>query len=106
MHYEFMGLPNSPHLDSVQFHVSSTLKKAEKYMRIGSVAAHSWWQVHPHTLDADGGDWLYEGEEVYYYSHRGTPLKSAPVHRALAAFRKYVALHPERYPITRGDISA
>src|SRR5215207_9613275 len=79
MHYEFMGPPQSPYLDSVQFHVSSSLKKAEKYIRDHVVDGHSWWQVHPHVLDAGGID---EGSEVHYYSHRGTPLKALPMKRA------------------------
>jgi hypothetical protein len=95
MHYEFIGLPQSPYIDSVQFHVSSSLKKAEKYIRDRVVDAHSWWQVHPHVLDADSND---EGSEVHYYSHRGTPLKTPPMKRARASFLKHVARYPEFYP--------
>jgi hypothetical protein len=90
MHYEFlryMGGPK-PYVDSVQFHVSSSLTKAEKYIRDTHVGAHSWWQVHAHGLDAEGYDERTEGNEVYYYSHRGTRLKSPPYKRAKAAFQK------------------
>lgn len=97
MHYEFMGLPTSPHVDSVQFHVSSSLKKAEKYIRSTRVVAHSWWQVHPHVLDAAGDALNTEGDEVYYYSHRGASLKFAPMRRAGNAFQKYTARYPEFY---------
>jgi hypothetical protein len=85
MHYEFMGARRSPRLDSVEFHVSSSLRKAEKYVREHHVASHSWWQVHPYLLDDPE---LVEGREVYYYSHRGTRLKTAPWKRARAAFDK------------------
>lgn len=95
MHYEFMGHPDSPWIDSVQFHVSSSRKKAESYIRGRVVDAHSWWQVHPHVLDANGAD--AEGDEAYFYSHRGTPLKSAPIERARAAFQKHVLRHPEEH---------
>lgn len=97
MHYEVMGLPENSHIDSVQFHVSSSRKKAEEYIRSSGVASHSWWQVHPHLLDAKGDDAVVEGKEVYYYSHRGAPLKSAPIRRATNAFRKHTARYPEFY---------
>jgi hypothetical protein len=97
MHYEFMGLPTAPHVDSVQFHVASSLKKAEKYVRSSWVEAHSWWQVHPHVLDAEGEELSTEGDQVYYYSHRGSKLKSAPMKRAAKAFRKHTARYPEFY---------
>jgi hypothetical protein len=96
MHYEFMGWPNY-RIDSVQFHVSSTLGKAEEYVRTVRVDSHSWWQVHPHVVDATDFD---EGREVHFYSHRGTPLKGAPWTRARAAFLKHVARYPEFYPST------
>jgi hypothetical protein len=93
LHYEIMGAPDSPRIDSLQFHVSSSLKKAERYIRSTGVDAHSWWQVHPYVLDGDGD----EGVEVHYYSHRGTPLKIAPMSRAFIAYAKHVARHPEWY---------
>ena len=94
MHYEFMGLPDSPRVDSVQFHVSSSLRKAEGYIRKHHVDSHSWWQVHPHVIDTADFD---EGVEVYFYSYRGAPLKTAPTRQALAAFKKHVARYPEFY---------
>jgi hypothetical protein len=97
MHYEIMGLPDSPYVDSVQFHVSSSLKKAENYICSRGVQSHSWWQVHPHILDAGGNDASVEGDEVYYFSYRGTPLKSAPINRAITAFRRHAARYPEIY---------
>jgi len=94
MNYEFMGSSGSPRIDSVQFHVSSSLRKAEAYIRKHHVDAHSWWQVHPHVIDTIEFD---EGLEVHFYSHRGTPLRAAPTGRALAAFKKHVARYPEIY---------
>ena len=74
-------------VDSVQFHVSSSLDKAEESIRRAGVAAYSWWQVHPHEVDtADLG----EGDEVHDYSHRGARLKAAPTKRAITAYRKHV----------------
>jgi hypothetical protein len=95
MHYEYMGSSDTPWIDALQFHVSSTLAKAEKYIRGSGVDAHSWWQIHPHAVDAIDRD---EGQEVHYYSHRGTRLKSAPLARARTAFHKHVARYPEIYP--------
>ena len=95
MHYEVMGLADSPWVDSVQFHVSSSLEKAEAYIRRGRTAPYSWWQVHPHRVDsADVG----EGGEVYHYSYRGVRLKSAPAKRAMTAYRKHAARRPELHP--------
>ncbi|WP_165250862.1 hypothetical protein [Paludisphaera soli] len=101
MHYEIMGTPDAPRVDSVQFHVASSLQMAEDYIGRVWVDHHSWWQVHPHEVDAPAdGD---EGEETYYYSHRRTPLKAAPIRRAIAAFRKHAARHPEHYPARPKD---
>ena len=95
MHYEIMGLPDSSRVDSVQFHVSSSLEKAEEYIRKCWVDPYSWWQVHPHVVDSLE---FPEGDEVHYYSHRGTRLKTAPIKRAVAAYRKFVERHPEWFP--------
>lgn len=95
MHYEIMGLPQSPRVDSVQFHVSSSLDKAEEYIRKVWAEPHSWWQVHPHVVDTAE---FPENDEVHHYSHRGTRLKAAPIKRALAAFRKHAEAHPDRFP--------
>ncbi|MHC5540204.1 hypothetical protein ACYOEI_18450 [Singulisphaera rosea] len=95
MHYEIMGLPDYYRIDSIQFHVSSSLEKAEEYMRRHFVSSYSWWQIHPHVVDTTNYD---EGREAYYYSHRVTRLKSPPMKRAIAAYRKYAAQHPEWYP--------
>ena len=95
MHYEIMGLPRSTHVDSVQFHVSSSPENAEAYVRGVRVASHSWWQVHPHVIDSAG---VGEGDEVSYYSHRGARLRAAPTKRAIFAFLKHAARYPEQYP--------
>ena len=95
MHYEFMGYSDLPWIDSVQFHVSSSLAKAEEYILKCHVGSHSWWQVHPHTMDDPDFD---EGSEVHFYSHRGKPLKKAPFARARAAFDKLAAGDPDHYP--------
>lgn len=96
MHYEVIGLPESPQVDSVQFHVSSSPAKAEEYIRGTRTASHSWWQVHPHAVDSADFD---EGDEVYYYSHRAARLRAAPTRRSITAFRRYAAHHPEWYPL-------
>ena len=103
MHYEYMGLADMPWVDAIQFHVASTLVRAEKYIRGAGVSSHSWWQVHPHVVDGDDPD---EGDDVYYFSHRGTPLKSAPHARTLAAFRRHAARYPDQYPNSRGSDQA
>ncbi len=71
------------------------LSKAEEYIRGVRITPHSWWQVHPHVVHATD---LAEGDEVYHYSHRGTRLRTAPIPRAIAAFRKHAAKYPAVYP--------
>lgn len=78
MHYEFMF---EGKLDCLQFHVSSTLKKAEAYVKKSRVMPYSWWQVHRYVVD-DYAD----SDEVYYYSYLGRRLKKAPHDQALRAF--------------------
>ncbi len=78
MHYEFMF---EGKLDCMQFHISSSLKKAEVYVKKSGVMPYSWWQVYRYVVDEDG-----DGEEVYYYSYQGKPLKKAPWKQARRAF--------------------
>jgi hypothetical protein len=95
MHYEIMGRPESPYIDSVQFHVSSSFAHAERYIRAMGVDSHSWWQVHPHAVDCPPD--LDEGDTVHFFSHRGTRLKAAPLRRAMAEFQKHVIRNPDIY---------
>jgi len=85
MHYEIMF---DDHIDGLQFHVSSTRMKAEQYINNSGIAPYSWWQLHPHRIDHDPKSDGEEGIEVYYYSHTGRPLKSAPQKQALAAYQR------------------
>ncbi|HQR07610.1 MAG TPA: hypothetical protein PLN21_12350 [Gemmatales bacterium] len=85
MHYEIMF---DDHIDSLQFHVSSTRKKAEEYIDNHGMSHYSWWQIHSHRIDHDFKNDGEEGVEVYYYSHTGRPLKSAPQKQALAAYQR------------------
>jgi len=81
MHYEFMFEGT---LDCLQFHVSSSLKKAEKDIRESGVMPYSWWQVHPYVIDGIGE----EGLEVHYYNYRGTKLRQAPHQQAKNAYER------------------
>jgi len=78
MHYEFMFEGT---LDCLQFHVSSTLKKAEAYVKKSGMMPYSWWQVYPYVIDEHG-----DGDEVYYYSYKGKRLMKAPWKQARRAF--------------------
>ena len=84
MHYEYIRWGGILLIDGVQFHVSSSLQMAEEYVRGVWVYPFSWWQVYPYILDDD--DTGTEGETVFYYSHKGTPLRAAPLKRAEKAF--------------------
>jgi hypothetical protein len=84
MHYEYF---EGGHIDCLQFHVASSLKKAEAYFKIVHVDPHSWWQVHPHVIDHNPKDG-WEGEEFYYYSYRGKRLKEPPHQQARKAWEK------------------
>lgn len=85
MHYEIMF---DDHIDCLQFHVASSLKRAEAYINKSGMMPYSWWQIHPHRIDHDFKNDGEEGVEVYYYSHTGRPLKSAPQKQALAAYQR------------------
>lgn len=84
MHYEVF----ENQIDCLQFHVASSLNKAEAYFRVMHVAPYSWWQVHPHVVDHDFVKDGWEGDEVHYYSYRGTKLKKAPFNQTKAAFER------------------
>ncbi|HQR42179.1 MAG TPA: hypothetical protein PLX97_05830 [Gemmatales bacterium] len=84
MHYEYFY---DGQIDCLQFHVSSTLKKAEAYMRRLYMAPYSWWQVHSYVIDNDHEkDW--DDEQVHFYNNRGKSLKKAPHKQAMRAFEK------------------
>ena len=85
MHYEIMF---DEHVDCLQFHVSSSLRAAEKYISDCRVAPYSWWQIHSHVVDHDRVHWCDEGKAVHYYRHTGKPLTSAPIRRAISAYRR------------------
>lgn len=84
MHYEYF---EGGFIDCLQFHVSSSLKKAEAYFKVMRINDYSWWQVHPHVVDHNPRE-SWEGEEVYYYSYRGKRLRQAPHKQAMKAWEK------------------
>lgn len=86
MHYEYIRWGRSMLVDGVQFHVSTSLRKAEEFIRGMWVYPFSWWQIYPYVLDDD--DFVTEGETIYYYSHKGTPLRRPPYKRAETAFKR------------------
>jgi hypothetical protein len=87
MHYEIFGLEPTV-VDCLQSHVSSSLRRAEAYIRDVSASSFSWWQVHPYVVDNLKAGWLDEGEEVHYYSYRGKKLRSAPWQPAIKAWQQ------------------
>jgi hypothetical protein len=95
MHYEYTRTGDALVIDCLQFHVSSSLKKAEEYIRSWWVYPFSWWQVHPHLVDDDDVSWT-EGKRVFYYSHKGTSLRAAPFKRAENAFKRDEEKNRER----------
>ncbi|MBS0207623.1 MAG: hypothetical protein JSS27_01590 [Planctomycetes bacterium] len=88
MHYEVLGPRRRPYFDALQFHVASSLKGAETWIRSVGVESHSWWQVHPYIIDDQSGE---EGDQIVYFSYRGKRLAAAPQKRALAAYDKLPA---------------
>jgi hypothetical protein len=91
MHYEILGIRPCVYVDALQFHVSSTLKRAERYIQQRWVYPFSWWQVHPHVVDGSDPD---EGDEVHYYSYNGRPLRRAPTKQAIKAYQRDCREHP------------
>jgi hypothetical protein len=93
MHYEIMGVEPHEWVDCVQFHVSSTLAKAEGYIKRSIVDPFSWWQIHPHVVDTDDD----EGAEVHYYNYKGRAIRAAPTEQAVKAYRKDRRENPSCY---------
>lgn len=84
MHYEFLPSGN---MDCMQFHVSSSLTAARRYIKRVFVAPYSWWQVHPHVIDHD--DWeVDEGVETYFFDYKGKPMTRPDHQRAWRAFER------------------
>jgi hypothetical protein len=91
MHYEIIGEEPNLYVDALQFHVASSLRKAEAYVRgPRGVASYSWWQVHPLVVDEYG-----DSDEVHYFSHTGRRLRKAPMTAAFSAKRRYLNAHPD-----------
>lgn len=68
------------------FHVASSLKQVEKYVRDHHVMPYSWWKVECRVLDE-----LSDKPETHYFDYRGQPRKSAPHASALRAYEKWQA---------------
>jgi len=100
MHYEILGLPDGIHVDSVESHVSSSLAKAEEYIRDMWVEAHSWWQLHPYEIDATP---LEEINKVFYYSHRSTRLTAAPTKTVTRRVTETRGASPRALPDTTAE---
>lgn len=85
MHYEFFTS-----IDSMVFHISSSLKEAEKYIEKMIVCSSSWWEVLPMKIDQDINEELSEliVPKVFYYNYKGKSVKRRPVKQAIVAFGK------------------
>lgn len=88
-HCDIMGDAAKPHVDSLAWHVSSSLRKAEKYICSTIVSPTSWWEIREFQTDCPDrdNDDKSQLETVRYYSHKGARIACAPWNRAVKAFK-------------------
>jgi len=85
IHCEFMGTSDAPRMDEMVFHVASTRRAAERYIKSRFVSPFSWWQVQNYRVDIDEVDEV----NTLFYSHKGRQMKSPPHKFAMHHFLRH-----------------
>ena len=101
IHCEYLPREDLPYIDEMVFHVASSLKAAEHYLRPLHVDAYSWWKVERRSIDLPE-----DNPARHYYTYRGAPRKSPPHAAARRAYDKWQeearSLAGEKSPPRRG----
>ena len=84
LHCEWVRKPEDRFIDEMVFHVASSLKAAECYVRELQGMPKSWWKIERFPLDKS----VDAAQETRLYNHKGTPRKS-PMNAAFRYFEKY-----------------
>src|SRR5262249_41411584 len=87
IHCEIMQFGDTPVIDEMVLHVSSTKRRAERYIKGRSVMDYSWWKIQRYRVDTVNDDDDDHGP-VFCYTHRGTAIQSPPIKRAISRFKK------------------
>ena len=77
-----------PFTDEMVFHVASTRRAAEKYVRVLHVSTHSWWKVEKRLVNQPDYD-ADDRPERHFYNYRGKPRSKEPRSAALPQFQKW-----------------
>jgi len=87
IHCEIVQPADAPVVDELVFHVSSSRKMAEKYVASWhGIAVYSWWKIQRHFID-EGLDEDRFGP-FSCFTHKGKPIASPPIKRAIALFER------------------
>jgi hypothetical protein len=91
MYHYFMRFEGEVIAENSLFHVASTKRQAEEYIRSRNPPSSSWWEIHPKILDCR--DVVGDRYDIFYYTHKGNPSQSYPYAKAERAFRREEAKH-------------
>lgn len=83
IHCEIMQIGADPIVDEMVFHVSSTRRKAEEFVKERGVMPYSWWRVQRFTVDETN-----EEDLSFFYTHEGTRIDSPPTKKAITIFKR------------------
>ncbi len=83
IHCEIMQFGSDPVVDEMVFHVSSSQRKAERYVKEGGVMPYSWWRVQRFVADETS-----EEDLSLFYDHKGGRIDSPPSKKAITIFKR------------------
>jgi hypothetical protein len=74
-------------MDEMVFHVSGSLRAAERYVRPHHTSSYSWWKVERRVIDENDFD-ADDCPVTHFFDFRGRPRKNPPHAAARRAFDK------------------
>jgi hypothetical protein len=83
IHCEIFHFGKEYVVDEMVFHVSSSKRKAESYVKEACVSSYSWWKVQYFDVDQSN-----EKEVCFYYTYKGKAVTSPSSKQAIANFKK------------------
>ncbi len=94
LHCEYMRDPKHRVIDEMVFHVASSPRTAERFIKSRWVSPYSWWEVQRRLLDVADDDVV---PKKHFYNHRGQPRKLPPQKQAFRAYEHWWEQQPAKF---------
>jgi hypothetical protein len=85
-HCEVFKVQPTFQIDEMPFHICSSLRRAEEYIRSLSMSDYSWWYLAEFSIDDPDHDKF--ARSIRVYNHLGKQINKTPLNRAVKAFLK------------------